>query len=107
VLTVANAIMATSLLSRDLFPPWVDSPKISRTIGLMNLVSVPFGGMPMCHGAGGLAGQYRFRARTWGANIYAGLILVAVAPVFAGPGFFTIVSPGFYAACRSSWALNF
>ncbi len=98
VLTVTNAILATSLLSRDLFPPGVDSPKLSRTIGLMNLASVPFGGMPMCHGAGGLAGQYRFGARTGGANIYAGLILVAVALVFAGPGFLNIISPGFYAA---------
>ncbi|MBP1929551.1 MFS superfamily sulfate permease-like transporter [Methanolinea mesophila] len=98
VLTVTNAILATALLSRDLFSPGVDSPKLSRTIGLMNLLSVPFGGMPMCHGAGGLAGQYRFGARTGGANIYAGLILLAVALVFAGPGFLDIISSGFYAA---------
>jgi MFS superfamily sulfate permease-like transporter len=38
-------------------------------------VVVPFfGGMPMCHGAGGLAGQYYFGARTGGANIIEGLI---------------------------------
>jgi len=27
------------------------------------------GGMPTCHGAGGLAGQYYFGARTGGTNI--------------------------------------
>jgi MFS superfamily sulfate permease-like transporter len=30
--------------------------------------------MPTCHGAGGLAGQYYFGARTGGANILEGLI---------------------------------
>ena len=40
----------------------------------MNVVAPFFGGMPMCHGAGGLAGQYYFGARTGGANIIEGLI---------------------------------
>jgi len=29
---------------------------VAVSVGLMNLVSAGFGGMPMCHGAGGLAG---------------------------------------------------
>src|SRR5665647_2116097 len=48
------------------------------TIGFMNLTSVPFGGMPMCRGAGRMAGQFRYGARTGGANVYAGLILIAL-----------------------------
>ena len=40
----------------------------------MNVVASFFGGMPMCHGAGGLAGQYYFGARTGGASILEGLI---------------------------------
>ncbi|WP_243669468.1 putative sulfate/molybdate transporter [Methanoculleus chikugoensis] len=54
-LTIANAILATSLLTYDLFPKkGVDPPdRLSRTIGAMNLVSTPLGGFPMCHGAGG------------------------------------------------------
>lgn len=98
LLTITNAIFATSLLSRDLFSADISPKKLSRTIGLMNLSSIPFGGMPMCHGAGGMAGQYRFGARTGGANIYAGIILIGVALLFASTAWIGIISPGFYAA---------
>ncbi len=98
LLTLTNAILATALLSADLFSPGVTSKRLSRTIGLMNLTSVPFGGFPMCHGAGGLAGQYRFGARTGGANIYAGIILLAIAALFAGPAVLNLISGGFYGA---------
>jgi len=43
-------------------------------MGVMNVVASFFGGMPMCHGAGGFAGQYYFGARTGGAPIMEGLI---------------------------------
>jgi len=49
----------------------------------MNVASSFFGGMPMCHGSGGLAGQYYFGARTGGTNILEGLIEVALG-VFLG-----------------------
>jgi MFS superfamily sulfate permease-like transporter len=49
----------------------------------MNLVSPFFGGMPMCHGAGGLAGQYYFGARTGGANIIEGTIEVGLGILLA------------------------
>ena len=49
----------------------------------MNLI-VPFlGGMPMCHGAGGLAGQYYFGARTGGTNILEGTIEISLGLFFA------------------------
>lgn len=85
IITVTNAIFATSLLATDLFSTEIKPKKLSRTIGLMNLASVPFGGMPMCHGAGGIAGQFRYGARTDGANVYAGLILIACALLFTSP----------------------
>ncbi|HEX3001725.1 MAG TPA: molybdate transporter family protein, partial [Methanoregula sp.] len=47
VLTIANAILATSLLTKDLFGRDVPPKKFSTTIGLMNLTSVPFGGFPL------------------------------------------------------------
>lgn len=52
-------------------------------MGAMNVASSFFGGMPMCHGSGGLAGQYYFGARTGGTNILEGLIEVALG-VFLG-----------------------
>ncbi|MFA6332035.1 MAG: putative sulfate/molybdate transporter [Methanoregula sp.] len=94
VLTIANAILATALLTKDLFGRDVPPKKFSTTIGLMNLTSVPFGGFPMCHGAGGLAGQYRYGARTGGANIYAGLIFLILALFFTSPQVLSIIAVG-------------
>jgi MFS superfamily sulfate permease-like transporter len=44
----------------------------------MNVTLPFFGGMPLCHGAGGLAGQYYFGARTGGTNIIEGSIEIAL-----------------------------
>ena len=98
LITITNAILATSLLARDLFSAEIRPKTLSKTIGVMNLVSVPFGGMPMCHGAGGMAGQYRFGARTGGANVYAGSFLIGAALLFASTAWVGLISPGFYAA---------
>jgi MFS superfamily sulfate permease-like transporter len=38
----------------------------------------------MCHGAGGMAGHVRFGARTGGAPIILGVVLVSVALFFGG-----------------------
>lgn len=94
VLTIANAILATSLLTKDLFKKDIPPKRFSMTIGLMNLTSVPFGGFPMCHGAGGLAGQYRYGARTGGANIFAGGIFLLLALFFSSPEVLSIVAVG-------------
>jgi hypothetical protein len=94
VLTITNAILATTLLTKDLFAQDVPTKKFSTSIGLMNLFSVPFGGFPMCHGAGGLAGQYRYGARTGGANIYAGLIFLILALFFSSPQVLSIIAVG-------------
>jgi len=98
IITITNAILATSLLAKDLFSHDIPPRNLSKTIGMMNLVSVPFGGFPMCHGAGGFAAQYRFGARTGGANIFAGGVLLVIALFFAGPAFQQLISPGFYGA---------
>jgi MFS superfamily sulfate permease-like transporter len=98
LLTLTNAILAPVLLLQDLFREQIPAKNLSRVIGAMNLVSVPLGGFPMCHGAGGLAGQYRFGARTGGSDIYAGLILLVFALLFAGGGLLSIIPTGFYGA---------
>lgn len=78
-LTLTNAILATSLLTSDLFKEKVSSKKLSNNIGIVNLVATPLGGFPMCHGAGGLAAHYRFGARTGGADVMIGALFVALA----------------------------
>jgi hypothetical protein len=76
-LSITNAVIATAALIRDYFPEKVVSErKLMLNMGIMNVVGAFFGGMPMCHGAGGLAGQYYFGARTGGASILEGLIEV-------------------------------
>jgi MFS superfamily sulfate permease-like transporter len=45
----------------------------------MNLLACPFGAMPLCHGAGGLAGQYRFGARTGASVVMLGAAKMALA----------------------------
>lgn len=95
-LTIGNAILATSLLTIDLFRHEVKADRLAKTIGIMNLITTPFGGFPMCHGAGGLAAQFRFGARTGGANIIAGLIIVGFAVAFAPPEVLTLIPYGIF-----------
>jgi len=82
-LTTLNSVIAVCALSTTLFPDRPAEPRrVAISVGLMNLVSAPFGGMPMCHGAGGLAGQYRFGARTNGSVLFLGGVKMAVALLF-------------------------
>jgi Sulfate permease and related transporters (MFS superfamily) len=97
-ITLTNAILATVLLLKDQFGEEVPARKLSRMIGAMNLISVPLGGFPMCHGAGGLAGQYRFGARTGGADVYAGIILILAAVFFGSNEILGIIPEGFFGA---------
>jgi MFS superfamily sulfate permease-like transporter len=61
----------------------VTERQLAVNMGVMNLAVSFFGGMPMCHGAGGLAGQYYFGARTGGANIIEGTIEIVLGVFFA------------------------
>jgi len=90
-LTVLNSVIAVCALSADYFPGKGISPrKMAFSVGLMNLVCVPFGGIPMCHGSGGLAAQHRFGARTGGSVIMLGVLKVVVGLVF-GSALFTLL----------------
>jgi hypothetical protein len=52
----------------------VPPQQLAVTTGLMNTLGSWVGGMPMCHGAGGLAAQHYYGTRTGGANVLEGLI---------------------------------
>jgi MFS superfamily sulfate permease-like transporter len=83
-LTFGNAILAVRDENNRLFP---DRPVTDRTMaisqGLINLLAAPFGGLPMCHGAGGMAGHVRFGARTGGALVLLGGAMVLLALFFS------------------------
>jgi predicted benzoate:H+ symporter BenE len=78
-LTLGNAIIATVAENNQHFPDRkVTARKVSIDHGLMNLFSSFIGGVPMCHGAGGMAGHLRFGARTGGALVILGMILLLI-----------------------------
>ena len=78
-LTLTNATLATSAMISNLFPEKPVPPgRLLLNMGCMNIASSFLGGMPMCHGSGGLAAQYTFGARTGGANVLEGLIEVSL-----------------------------
>jgi len=78
-LSVGNAILATTLLFKDLLDRRVEPDRLSQSMGVMCIVSSLFGGFPACHGSGGLSGQYRFGARTGGSNLILGTIYLGIA----------------------------
>jgi MFS superfamily sulfate permease-like transporter len=82
-LTLGNAVIAISEENNRLFPQHpVRENTVAVSTGLMNLGSALCGGVPMCHGAGGMAGHVAFGARTGGAPIILGTILVGLALCF-------------------------
>jgi len=81
-LTIGNAIMSTADLSRQYFKEKAErvTPKaLSGTMGIVNIFTGAVGGMPMCHGAGGMAAHYFFGARTGGSNLMIGGIFIMLA----------------------------
>lgn len=84
-LSLANSILATRQLIQDYFPERkITENKIGATYAIMNLVSPLFGGIPVCHGSGGLAGHYTFGGRTGGSVIIYGTIFIFLGLVFSG-----------------------
>jgi hypothetical protein len=83
-LTLSNAIIAITEENNSLFPDRrVTEKGVSISTGVMNLLAPTVGGVPMCHGAGGMAGHTAFGARTGGAMIILGSIIVLLA-LFSG-----------------------
>ncbi len=83
-LTLGNAVIAIVSENNELYPDrQVTEKKIAISQGIMNLISPLFGGIPMCHGAGGMAGHVRFGAKTGGALVILGSILILVALFFS------------------------
>ncbi len=76
-LTVTNAVLLTAVLAHEYFPASkkdITPRKLAISSGGLNLILAPFGAVPMCHGAGGLAAHYHQGARS------------GLAPVIFGSG---------------------
>lgn len=92
-LTLLNAVVVTVAVSHALFPlaqQTVGTRRLAATSGVLNLALVPFGALPMCHGAGGVAAHHRFGARGIGAPLI--LAALCLAGAAAGPAVIDILT---------------
>jgi len=91
-LSLGNSILATRQVAEDLFPEkHLTVRRISFTYALMNLVSPWFGGIPTCHGSGGIAGHYAFGGRTGGSVAIEGMLYLVLG-LFFSAGFSTAIT---------------
>lgn len=84
-LTFANSCLATADAARTYFggaASRVRPGRLAMTLGVANLFAGAIGGMPVCHGAGGMTAHYSFGARTGGAPILMGAALLFLAIIF-------------------------
>jgi MFS superfamily sulfate permease-like transporter len=86
-LTLLNSVLVVSVLAARLYPEHSRRSRPTRiavSVGLMNLVACPLGGMPMCHGSGGLAAQHQFGARTGLSMVMLGALKLCIGLLFGG-----------------------
>jgi len=98
-LTFGNSIVATADAEREYFGERarrVTPRRLAASIGTANLFAGGLGGLPVCHGAGGVTAHYKLGARTWLATAMAGGLLVFLGLTFGSslPGILQVVPPG-------------
>jgi hypothetical protein len=83
-LSLGNSIFATNQIVTDLFPEKkISVKKIGLTYSFMNIIGPLFGGIPVCHGSGGIAGHYTFGGRTGGSTMIYGMFYVILGLIFS------------------------
>ncbi len=95
-LTLGNAVVASSETARQYFKEKacrVTPRALSLSMGVINVLTGLLGGMPICHGSGGLTAHYKFGARTGGANLMIGSLFLVGAVFFVRPAlvFFSLI----------------
>ena len=98
-LTFGNAIVATADVERSYFGARarrVRPARLAVSIGLANTAAGLTGGLPLCHGAGGVTAHYKLGARTSLATISVGVIFVALGLGLGSslPALLQILAPG-------------
>lgn len=86
-LTLGNAVIATADTAKNYFGEKagrVTHKALLITMGLPNLLASAIGGMPVCHGSGGLTAHYKFGARTGGANLIMAALCLTIALLVDG-----------------------
>jgi sulfate permease, SulP family len=98
-LTFGNSIVATADAEREYFGAAarrVTPRRLAASIAGSNGFAGLLGGLPVCHGAGGVTAHYKLGARTWRATAMAGALLVGTSLAFGAslPDLLRLVPPG-------------
>ena len=86
-LSLGNSIYATADAAHQYFEghaATVTERRLMLTMGVNDAIAAVLGGMPVCHGSGGMTAHYQMGARTGGAPLMLGVIFLAIG-LFAGP----------------------
>jgi sulfate permease, SulP family len=81
-LTLTNSVLGTQRAAQDYYGERADrvTPRrLLQSLGLGNLIVGSLGGMPYCHGSGGVTAHYRGGSRTWRSNVIIGLTLLVMS----------------------------
>ena len=104
-LTTLNSVVSVCCLAHSLFPEKrtvmkgdeiresdavVTRKEVAISVGLMNIFFCPFGSIPNCHGAGGLAGQTAMGAKGGSSVVILGFAKMTLA-VFFGASALTLL----------------
>jgi sulfate permease, SulP family len=98
-LTFGNSVVATADVERAYFgarASRVTPNRLAASIGAANLFAGLAGGLPSCHGAGGVTAHYRLGARAAGATIAAGAVFLTLSVGLGAslPFLLTLLAPG-------------
>ena len=98
-LTFGNSVVATVDAEREYFGQRASRVRpraIAGSIALNDTLAGLIGGLPVCHGAGGVTAHYRLGARSAGSTVFAGSLLLVLAIVFGAalPDVLTRLAPG-------------
>jgi len=98
-LTFGNSVVATADAEREYFGERarrVDPGRLASSISLSNVAAGLTGGLPVCHGAGGVTAHYRLGARTAGATLMVGALYLTLGLVLGAslPAFLHLLAPG-------------
>jgi sulfate permease, SulP family len=98
-LTFGNSIVATADAERNYFgarASRVSPNRLAASIGTWNVAAGLAGGLPMCHGAGGVTAHYKLGARTAAATLSAGVIFAVLGLALGDslPILLQVLAPG-------------